>query len=290
MINPQLDGKSVLVTGANHGIGAATARAFALQGARVFISYYRGQSPYSPAELGEARLAGVGGDVLYHALRQQPVELLLNEIRAKSGQAEACEFDLGVVENIPKLFDVCEAAFGPVDVLVNNHTYCVLETFDPARIGLPIEGGVRMISASEIDAHFSVNARSYALMMAEFVHRYLRRGARWGRIINLSTDAAHAHVANVSYAASKHAIESYSRSAAQELGQYGITVNIVAPGPVQTGYITPESEVELVKGTPLGRLGEPEDIADVIVFLASDQARWLTGQLFYAGGGWRMGQ
>jgi 3-oxoacyl-[acyl-carrier protein] reductase len=105
-----------------------------------------------------------------------------------------------------------------------------------------------------------------------------------------SADAAHAHVANVSYAASKHAIESYSRSAAAELGHYGIRVNVVAPGPIQTGYITPESETEIVKGTPLGRLGEPEDVADAIVFLASAQARWLTGQLLYVGGGWRMPQ
>ncbi len=127
-------------------------------------------------------------------------------------------------------------------------------------------------------------------MMAEYLKRYLAREAGWGRIINISTDAAHAHVANISYAASKHAIESYSRSAAAELGKYGITVNIVAPGPIQTGYITPEAEREIAAGTPLGRVGEPEDVAEVIVFLASEQARWMTGQLLYVGGGWRMHQ
>jgi 3-oxoacyl-[acyl-carrier protein] reductase len=95
---------------------------------------------------------------------------------------------------------------------------------------------------------------------------------------------------NVSYAASKHAIESYSRSAAAELGKYGITVNMVAPGPIQTGYITPEDEKHIAAGTPLRRIGRPEDVADVIVFLASEQARWLTGQLIYVGGGWRMHQ
>ncbi len=97
-------------------------------------------------------------------------------------------------------------------------------------------------------------------------------------------------MANVSYAASKHAIESYSRSAAAELGRYGITVNVVAPGPIQTGYITPEQEAQIARSTPLGRAGIPEDVADVIVFLASAQAHWLTGQLLYAGGGWRMAQ
>jgi 3-oxoacyl-[acyl-carrier protein] reductase len=141
-----------------------------------------------------------------------------------------------------------------------------------------------------IDAHFVVNARAYALLMTEYVRRYLARKARGGRIVNVSTDAAHAHVANVSYAASKHAIESYSRSAAAELGRYGITVNIVAPGPIQTGYITPDAEAEIAQSTPLGRVGRPEDVADVIVFLASNQAHWLTGQLIYAGGGWRMHQ
>jgi 3-oxoacyl-[acyl-carrier protein] reductase len=74
------------------------------------------------------------------------------------------------------------------------------------------------------------------------------------------------------------------------MGKYGITVNIVAPGPIQTGYITPESEIEIARGTPLGRIGTPEDVAEVIVFLASEQAHWLTGQLLYVGGGWRMGQ
>ena len=127
-------------------------------------------------------------------------------------------------------------------------------------------------------------------MMSEYLHRYVERRAEWGRIINVSTDAAHAHIANVSYAASKHAIESYSRSAAAEMGQYGITVNIVAPGPIQTGYITPEKEVKIATGTPLGRVGKPEDVADVIAFLASEQARWVTGQLIYVGGGWRMHQ
>ena len=178
---------------------------------------------------------------------------------------------------------------GPVDVLVNNHTHGVLETFDPAlttTAGFPIT----LVSLAEIDRHFAINARAVALLMAEYVRRTLGRGAGAGVIINVSTDAAHAHIANVSYAASKHAIESYSRSAAAELGKYGIRVNIVAPGPVQTGYITPQAEVEIAAGTPLGRVGRPDDIADVILFLASAQARWLTGQLIYVGGGWRMGQ
>ncbi len=207
MINPQLENKIALITGANHGIGAAAAKAFADQGAKVFI----------------------------------------------------------------------------------NHTHCVLETFDPALV-TDKGGGIHLLTALGIDAHFAINARACALLMSEYLKRYLRRKAQSGRIINLSTDAAHAHVANISYAASKHAIESYSRSAAAEMGKYGITVNIIAPGPIQTGYITPEVEAGIAAKTPLCRIGRAKDVADVIVFLASEQARWLTGQLLYVGGGWRMHQ
>lgn len=151
-------------------------------------------------------------------------------------------------------------------------------------------GEIRLTSTDEIDRHFAVNARAYALTMEEYLQRYLKRNGSWGRIINLSTDAAHSHTANISYAASKHAIESYSRSAASEMGKYGITVNIVAPGPIQTGYIRPDSEKEIAARTPLRAVGKPEDIADVIVFLASQQSRWITGQLIYVGGGLRMHQ
>jgi len=289
MIDPQLENKVVLITGANHGIGAATARAFAAQGAKVFITYYREKCSYTTEELETARAEQTGGPELYWAQQQRGPDDEIAKIKAQGGAVYAFEADLADSANIPLLFDLCEQHLGPVDVLVNNHTYCVLETFDPARVtdkGFPVS----LPSAQVIDAHFAINARAYALMMSEYVQRLLARQAVWGRIINLSTDAAHAHESNVSYAASKHAIESYTRSAASELGKYGITVNAVAPGPTQTGYITPEAEVELSAGTPLGRLGEPADIADAIIFLASEQGRWLTGQLLYVGGGWRMGQ
>lgn len=289
MIEPHLTDKVVLITGANHGIGAATARAFAAQGAHVFISYFRATTRYSAEELQRAQDAGAGGDVLYRAKQQQPAEPLVQAIRAQGGIAVAHEMDLADPANIPALFDQCEAELGPVDVLVNNHTYCVLETFDPALVSS--EGdGIHWLTAAELDRHFAINTRAYALMMREYVARFLNRSALSGRIINISTDAAHAHTANVSYAASKHAIESYSRSAAAELGKYGITVNIVSPGPIQTGYITPEFEASIAADTPLRRIGAPEDVADVIVFVASEQARWLTGQLLYVGGGWRMSQ
>jgi len=289
MIDPQIQDKVVLITGANHGIGAAAARAFAAQGAKVFVTYYRDRCRYSWEELQAARDAGEGGDVLYRAMQQQSADCLVQCIVEQGGEAGAQEADLADAGNIPLLFELCQAQLGPVDILVNNHAFCVPETFDP-ELQSEEGAGIHLTAVAIIDAHFMVNARACALLMSEYLRRHLQRQATWGRIINVSTDAAHAHVANISYAASKHAIESYSRSAAAEMGKYGITVNIVAPGPIQTGYITPEANARIAADTPLRRVGRPEDVADVIVFLASEQARWLTGQLLYVGGGYRMHQ
>ena len=289
MIDPGLEGKVVLITGANHGIGAAAARAFAAQGSRVFVTWFREPSHHSDEELARAREAGVGGVLLWWAEHRLPADHVIQEIVAQGGVAAGREADLGDPANIGPVFDECEAVLGPVDVLINNHTHSVHDTFDPAAVTQ--EGyGVGLISAASMDGHFAVNARGYALMMSEYIQRYLGRHGRRGRIINVSTDAAHAHASSLSYAASKHAIESYSRSAAAEVGKYGITVNIVAPGPIQTGWLTPDQETAICAGTPLRRCGVPQDVADVMVFLASDQAHWLTGQLLYVGGGWRMHQ
>ncbi|MDE0621358.1 MAG: SDR family oxidoreductase [Bryobacterales bacterium] len=284
-------GKTALVTGGNHGIGAAVARALGAQGANVFIAYFRPETSYSKNELREALSAGIGGDALYRAHQQQTPEHVVSSVKSAGGHASMLELDLSASASASTVLDACEAEFGHVEILVNNHAYCSLETFDPAGVGgSQYDASVEFTSADGIDRHFAVNVRATVLLMAEFTSRHVARDAKWGRIINISTDAADAHSLNVSYAASKHAIESYSRSAASELGKYGITCNVVAPGPIQTGYITPELEGVIVERTPLGRLGTPQDVADVVSFLASDQARWVTGQLLYVGGGFRMPQ
>lgn len=282
MIDPKLEGKVALITGANHGIGAATARALAEQGVKVFISYYLLESPYSAEELVEAKQAGVGGDKFYHALQQQSADGVVAAIEKKGGTAVAHLCDLGDITTIPDLFDRCEATLGPVDILIANHTHCELETFDPSLVS-DEDAPIRMTTAEGIDRHFAVNARGTALLIDEYTQRHLARKGEWGRIITLTTSEAHAY--NISYAASKAAVVSYTKSAAQELGKYGITANVVCPGPTQTGYITPEAEKTLCAQTPLGRLGQAEDIADVILFLASEQGRWMTGQHLYATGG-----
>lgn len=198
MINPKLQDKVVLITGANHGIGAATAKAFADQGAKVFITFYRELTDYNQQALEQAKAAGIGSDALYYARQQQDADWLVQAIGAAGGTAVAHEMDLADPANILRLFDRCESSLGPVDVLVNNHTFCVLETFDPAQVSTE-QGEERFISAAMIDRHFAINTRAYALLMAEYAQRSIKRAAGWDRIINISTDAVHAHPWNVSY-------------------------------------------------------------------------------------------
>jgi 3-oxoacyl-[acyl-carrier protein] reductase len=276
LIDTGLQGRTVLVTGANHGIGAATAGAFAAQGARVFLHYLR--LPLNEEE-GAAQRALDAAEVV-------------EAICAQGGQAEAWEADLADPAIVPALFDGVEATFGPVEVLVNNAAVggAPTDTFVPlsAEALDRFERCMHTLTAASHDRHFAVNSRAVALMMAEYARRHVARGATWGRIINISTDGASCFPGEISYGASKAALEAYSRSAAAELSQYGITVNIVSPGPIQTGWIAPEMEGTIVSSIPLGRLGQPEDVADVIVFLASEQARWLTGQCLHVGGGHKM--
>jgi 3-oxoacyl-[acyl-carrier protein] reductase len=289
VIEPNLNGKVAIVTGANHGIGAATARAFAKQDTSVFINYYR--RPLEP-EFAAGDTAEPG-EAFYRYQQTKTADEVIEEIRAIGGRVEAWEANLAEPDTIPQLFDRAEKAFGPVEILVNNAAHGEADTFRPRSILSkdelsPSGFHTASFSADSHDGHFAVNSRAVALMMAEFARRHVERGASWGRIINISTDGSSGFPDEISYWASKHAMESYSRAAARELGQYGITVNIVSPGAVQTGYISSELQEYLESSYPLRRIGQPEDIADAIVFFASEQARWITGQLLYVGGGNRM--
>ncbi len=294
MIDPGLTDKVVLVTGGNnpHGIGAATARAFAQQGTAVFIHYFCYTAELTETECDESDTPGLP---FYLKMQAKSAEEVVREIRKQGGRAECWACDLSEADRIPELFDFAEKAFGPVDVLVNNAADYEADTLLPDQTSgegeraLWAEGPlVSTVTAKSHDRHFAVNSRAPALMMAEFSRRHIEGGRRWGRIVNVSADCAEGCPQEISYRASKYALESYTRSAAAELGPYGITVNAVSPGPVQSGYITPDSEKELIAEIPLRRVGQPEDVADAIVFLASEQARWVTGQLLFVHGGHRM--
>lgn len=263
MIDPGLENKVVLITGANHGIGATTALAFAAQGARVLIHYLA----ILPPDAGSAYTA------LHMVKGKAAAQELASQIQAGGGQAEIVEGDLSKAETIPALFDAAEAAFGLVEVLVNNAAHCE----DPDTLLTTTPGS--------LDRTFAVNTRAVALMTAEFARRIQKRGSHWGRVINLSTDAAQVFAGQIAYGASKAATEAFTRSLAIELGPLGITVNTVAPGPVQTGWMSSDLVSRVLPDIPLGRVGLPRDIADVIVFLASQQAGWLTGQVIKVSGG-----
>jgi 3-oxoacyl-[acyl-carrier protein] reductase len=289
-----LKDKVVIVTGANHGIGAATAVAFAREGAKVFITYLR----LSPSEYGgvddeEAKKAVEPGRAYYYKRLTRSADALMRTIREAGGASRSWEADLADPKNIPALFDKAEEAFGDVDVLVNNAAFDQLDTFIPEDelAKNPLFVGaypMKTVSADSVDKHFAVNSRAVALLMSEFAQRQIKRKAGWGRIINISTDGAYAHPSNVSYGASKLAMESYARAAAYELGPYGITVNVVSPGAVQTGWLPSEIRESLEKSYPLRRIGRPEDIANAVVFFASRQADWITGQVLHVGGGNKM--
>jgi 3-oxoacyl-[acyl-carrier protein] reductase len=291
VIDTGLGGRVALVTGGNHGVGAATARALSAQGAAVFVAYLR--SPVEEAALSEVEEASVPGLAYYRARQAMPAEWVLASIREAGGRAATLEADLADPSSVPRIFDEAEATLGPVEVLVNNAAYCVPDTFVPSG-GLnagdrsPSGTAMQPLTPEGHDRHFAVNTRAPALMMAEFARRHVERGASWGRIVNVSTDGAYVFPGEVSYGASKLALEGYGRSAAVEVGPLGITVNTVSLGAVQTGWISPEMEEEISAEYPLGRIGQPEDVADVIVFFASEQARWVTAQTLYVGGGHEM--
>ena len=292
MIDPGLQGKTVLVTGANNpaGIGGAIAVAFAAQGASVFITYLRVPPDEFGTDAAAAAAATIPGEAFYRARNADAPDAVLHRLREYGDRVGAAEIDLTDPETIPRLFDRVAETLGPVDILVNNAAHSVSDGFAPLPpLAVDWAGRARsVVDAGHHDRHFAVNSRAVALLMAEYARRHVERGAVWGRIINISTDGADCFPGEVSYGASKAALESYSRSAAMELGRYGITVNVVAPGSIQTGWIPAEAESSIVADIPLGRLGQPADVADVVVFLASEQARWLTGQRLFVGGGHRV--
>ena len=294
MIDTGLKDKVVLVTGANHGMGAAIAKAFANEGAMVLITYYRfSAEAYGDISEQEVAKATEPGRAYYCKMQMQTADHVVSAIEESGGRCIAIEADLVDTANIPMLFDQAEEHFGPVDILVNNAAYGKCDTFIPSA-ELPVtsifvdEFPITTVTSESHDRHFAVNSRAVALLIAEYAKRYIKRKGSFGRIINISTDGAHSHPSAVSYGASKLAMESFTRAAATELGQYGITVNVISPGAVQTGWLVPRIIEQIEQSYPLRRSGRPEDIANAVIFFASEQADWITGQVLQVGGGNRM--
>ena len=295
MIDLGLKNKVALVTGANNplGIGAAIAQALAGQGAAVFIHYFRQGGEAGGKTDGEATRTAPGLE-LYLAQQRATADEVVAAITEAGGQVASWEADLRDSENVERLFQRAERAFGHVDILVNNAADYLADSFVPATVlgeGATIWAAgpaVRTIDAASHDRHFAVNSRAVVLLMARFARRIIEKKVHRGRIVNISADCAWGCPNEISYRASKYALESYSRSAAAELGPFGITVNVVAPGPVQSGYIAADMEASLLPDIPLRRIGRPEDIANAVLFFASEQSSWITGQLLFVHGGHRM--
>jgi 3-oxoacyl-[acyl-carrier protein] reductase len=262
-----LTGHVALITGANHGIGAATARALAGCGAAVLVSYLRTSDPEDFPEPYRSNRARTADDVLVR-------------IHSQGGRAVAMEADLRDTSVVPSLFEFAEAELGPVDILVNNATGWVADTFTSGEehvTGLRSEG----VSPATHDQVFSVDARGGALLIAEFARRHIARRAKWGRIIGLTSGGPLGFPTEVSYGAAKAALENYTMSAAFELAPWGITANIVYPPVTDTGWVV-DAVREHVERTPdLIHIVEPDEVAQVIAFLSSDFARLITANIIH---------
>ena len=267
MVDYGLKHKVALITGANNpwGIGAATALAFAREGAKVVLIYKRVDRPFDATKTdrhGVDRYYGANaGDA-------STVEAKLNEMNA---DYLIIESDISSEAAVKEIYARALAKYGRVDVLVNNAATDDETGFDT----------IEKITQKVIDDTFAVNVRGSILMTREFINN---RGD-FGRMINISTDAAQVFAGQITYGASKATLEALTRSIALEVAQYGITVNCIAPGPTQTGWIDEDFEKIVVPLIPMGKLIAPEDIAQSILFLASEQARMITGQVIKVSGG-----
>src|SRR5215471_1239951 len=260
-------GHTAIVTGANHGIGEATATALAGRGCAVLCTYLRVDDP-----------AGPGLPPAYQETRAQDGGQVADRIRDRGGRALAMEANLSDPATAAALFDAAEEQLGPVDILVNNASGWVADSFQPAHtdgFGRPVQA----MNPGTWLQQFSVDAMAAALLIAEFARRHIARGGTWGRIIGLTSGSELGFPEEVSYGAAKAAQNSYTMSAAVELAEYGVTANMVHPPVTDTGWVN-DAVRKLVASDPrMIHIAGPAEVAEVIGYLASDAAALITANV-----------
>ena len=258
---------TAIVTGANHGIGAATAVALGQRGCSVLCTFLHIDDPVDP-----------GVPPSYRNRRVQDATAVVDQLRADGGQAVAIEADLSDPATPAALFDATERHLGPVDILVNNATGWVQDTFAPKdrdRLGRPL----RPVTSATWRQQFAVDAMAPALLISELVRRHIARGATWGRIIGLTSGGDLGFPDEVSYGAAKAAQTNYTMSAALELAQYGITANMVYPPVTDTGWVTDAVREAVAASSTHFHVAPPGQVAEVIAYLASDEAALITANV-----------
>lgn len=209
--------------------------------------------------------------VINYARSADEAKELVSTIEANGGQALAVQADMSQVADIRRLFQETLARFGKLDILINN-------------AGVAIYKPLAEATEEDFDSTFALNAKGTFFALQEAV----RHIADNGRIVSISTGGTVLGSAGGSfYSGSKAAVEQFTKALAKEIGDRGITVNVVSPGFTDTEMLAknPQFKEMGAKMSPLGRLGQPEDIADVVAFLVSEKGRWITGQNIEAGGG-----
>ena len=267
MIDYGLENKVALVTGANNpwGIGATTALALAREGVKVVLVYKRINRPFDKSKTDR------NGVDRYYGANAGDASAVGTKLQEMNADYLIIESDISSEDCVEEIYSSVIAKYGRVDILVNNAATDDENDFDT----------IEKITQEVIDDTFAVNVRGSILMMREFI----RQRGEGGRIINISTDAAQVFAGQITYGASKATLEALTRSVALEVAQYSITVNCVAPGPTQTGWIDEELERAVVPLIPMGKLISPTDIAETILFLSSEQAGMITGQVIKVSGG-----